>query len=442
MKRARVTLATAALALFLSPAAAQTGSLAVEVMGSNGPLPGATVTISHEINYVATSSVPTDARGLAEFPVLRPGRGYVVEVSLPGFGTRREENIRVRINETTWLSVHLSMELVERVIIVERPDAVNPEETKTSTTFTDEFIRDLPVAGRSYQNVLPMTPGVEDADGDGNPNVHGSRQRDFKAEVSGVSNVDPLTGGYMSRVNPNSIEEMEVITAGAGAEFSRAQGGFARILQKQGNNDLEGVFELYYRSSKLDGDGAGDDSNVPTLGFDTYQPSVQVSGPIVKDKLWYRLSHEWVERERPVNVISGIGIVTTSQGIHSDQITWQASPRNKLAFQFQADPLEIDNLGIDSLTPMESAFRYERATESYQLTWTAPFSPKILVESRVAWQDLNTVVSPSTTGIPNNCVQGIDFLEAAQCPDHRDGKTSGSFFSTQDDHRQRLTVRG
>ena len=42
--------------------------------------------------------------------------------------------------------------------------------------------------------MLTLAPGVQDADGDGNPNVHGSRDRDFKAEVGGVSNVDPLTG--------------------------------------------------------------------------------------------------------------------------------------------------------------------------------------------------------------------------------------------------------
>ena len=67
------------------------------------------------------------------------------------------------------------------------------------------------------------------ADGDGAPTVHGSRSRDFRSVVSGVSNVDPLTGQWMSRVNPNSIAKMEVITAGAGVEFGRAQGGFARV---------------------------------------------------------------------------------------------------------------------------------------------------------------------------------------------------------------------
>ena len=90
---------------------------------------------------------------------------------------------------------------------------------------------------------MPLTYGID---------VHGSRERDFAAMVGGVRNVDPLTGYWMSRINPNSIEEIEVITAGAGVEFGRAQGGFARILQKQGSNEHEGVFEFFYRTSEFD----------------------------------------------------------------------------------------------------------------------------------------------------------------------------------------------
>ena len=66
-----------------------------------------------------------------------------------------------------------------------------------------------------------------------------------QALVGGVSNVDPLTGQWLSRVNPNSIEEMEVVTAGAGVEFGRAQGGFANIIQKQGSNRHEGIVEFH-----------------------------------------------------------------------------------------------------------------------------------------------------------------------------------------------------
>jgi outer membrane receptor protein involved in Fe transport len=441
MKLARTALAAIVIALAVTGAAAQSGGLTVLVVDANGPLPGATVTISHETGYVKTTSMLTNAKGVAEFPVLRPGRGYIVEVSFPGYSARRQENIQIRISETTPLTIQLAAEIVERVQVVADSEVVDLEKTSPSSKFSDEFIQDLPVPGRFYQNVLTLAPGVQDSDGDGNPNVHGSRDRDFKTEVSGVSNVDPLTGGYMSLVNPNSIEEMEVITAGAGVEFSRAQGGFARIIQKQGSNEFEGVFEFYWRSSTLDGTGAEDTSALPEQQFDWYQPSIQVSGPIVKDKLWYRLSHEIIDQEIPVNTVGTLAIQKREQGIHADQLTWQVSPRNKLAFQYQADPMTWDNFGVSSLRAPNSALGIERGSTTYTLSWTAPYSPKILVDSKIAWQDLNTARFPSTYGIPNECVQGISFLEDAQCFNLETSQVSGSYFLTIDDHSQRFTAR-
>jgi len=447
MSWGRAVIRVLAAAFAVSMAAAQTGGLEVVVTdGQNEPLPGAVVTISHEQGYVKETGIETSPRGIADFPVLRAtgssGIGYTVTVTFPGFAPLRLPGIRVRIGEVARLPVRLSEELVERVKVEATSDVVDLEQTAQAMKFSDEFIGDLPVPGRFYQNILTLAPGVQDSDNDGNPNVHGARDRDFKAVVSGIANVDPLTGQQMFDVNPNSIEEMEVLTAGAGVEFRRAQGGFARILQKQGSNDFEGVFELFLRSGLLDGDGAGDFSDVPLPDFETYQPSVQISGPLVKDELWYRLSHQLVHEETPVNVTDGIAVVTDERTINSDQITWQVSPRNKLAFQFQSDPRTITNFGVSSFTPAESSAEVYLGGETYSLTWTAPYSPKILIESQVAWQDLNIGFGPADPNAEARCLTGPAFLRSARCFDVDSGDVSGPFPSTQDDHRQRLTVRG
>ena len=51
------------------------------------------------------------------------------------------------------------------------------------TTFAPEFVVEPLLAGRFYQKVLALAPGVADLDGDGNPNVNGARERDFKTMV-------------------------------------------------------------------------------------------------------------------------------------------------------------------------------------------------------------------------------------------------------------------
>ena len=446
MSRTRTAFAICIVMLSVSAAFAQSGGITVSVLDGNGsPLPGATVTISHETGSVKTTAQLTGANGKARFPVLRPGSGYSIHVAFPGYSPVRHEDLRVRSSGNLDLTIEMIQAIQEQVLVTAQRDVIDIDQSQSSTKFSADFIGDLPVPGRFYQNVLILAPGVQDADGDGNPNVHGSRERDFAAMVSGVRNVDPLTGQWMSRVNPNSIEEMEVITAGAGVEFGRAQGGVARIVQKQGNNEHEGLFEFYYRSNILDGTGAGSDSALDDLNepeFTWLQPAFQLTGPILRDKLWYRLSHEYRRIDEPINTTAFIEVSELTEWTHSDQLTWQVSPRNKLAFQYQADPSLRTKYGVSSTIPGDSAQDRERNGETYSVTWTAPYSPRILIESLAAYQDLEFSLRPTTVGLANDCVTGTTFLEQSQCRDLQSGLISGSHFRTQDDQSQRFTFTG
>ena len=418
-----------------------TGGLTVVVTDANGPLPGATVTIENDEGRVARSSEVTDAKGIAIFPVLPVGGGYSVTVAFPGYGQRLLPDLRVRPNERDTLPVTLAEEYKEEIRVRGQRAVVELEETQTSTRFSSEFIQDLPVPGRFYQNVLTLAPGVQDVDEDGNPNVHGSRARDFKALVGGVSNVDPLTGQFQSNINPNAIEEMEVLTAGAGPEYGRAQGGFANIILKQGSNEFEGVFDLLYRSSDLDGAGLDAVTNTGNTDYEWIQPSVQVSGPIVKDKLWYRLSHERIDREDPIDTIGSIDVVTIKEDIDSDQITWQVSPKNKLAFRYDSNPKTTDNFGVNDTTPASASQLLGSDAETFSVVWSAPYSPRVFVETLAAWQDSGQSIAPSQRGVGNTCVGGLEFLERAFCENLNTGGESGSYWIDFRDARQRFTVR-
>jgi outer membrane receptor protein involved in Fe transport len=425
-------------------ALAQVGGLRVVVTDAAGaPLAGATVTISHETGYIKTTAERTNEQGLVRFPVLRPGSGYRIQVTFPGLSPLRYDDLRVRLNEQQTLPVQMIEELREQVRVTAESGVVDLDKTETSTKFSDEFISDLPVLDRFYQNVLVMAPGVQDANDDGNPNVHGSRNRDFQAIVGSVSNVDPLTGQWLSRINPNSIEEMEVITAGAGVEFGRAQGGFARIIQKQGSNRHEGVVEFHYQTSDLDGNGANDTSSLPDPEFETLQPGFQFSGPVIRDKLWYRASYERRDREEPVNVLSEIAVFTNDSETRDAQLTWQASPRNKLAFKFRSDPADVENFGISSRVPVEASQNLGRDVDTWELTWTAPYSPRMLIETTAAWQDINNTLAPAAPGVPNTCVPNsvVGFLRSANCLDLTTNRISGSYNESNDDRRQRFTFK-
>jgi len=443
MKLIRPAVATFVVLAAATAASAQSGSLTVKVVDATdqSPLPGATVVLTNSVQLVAETVVLTDVDGVVEFPILRPGGGYIVQVTFPGFATMRKDEIRVKISDNQVIVIPLGAEITETEQVVATRDVVDLDKTQTSTVFGEEFIQDLPVQGRFYTNILTLAPGVGDEDMDGNPNVHGARERDFAAIVGGVSNVDPLTGLRLTNINYDSIEEVEVITAGAGVEYGRAQGGFANVIEKQGSNQFEGVFNFTFRTSALDGNGASNTPEKDIQDFEWIQPSIQISGPIMRDKLWYRLSHDWRKVEIPVNIGSGVAITTVEQTTSSDMITWQASRRNKLAFSYLSDPITVDNIGVNSTNPSTTTYTQSFEGPTYRVSWTAPYSPRLLVDSIVAYQDATLEIEPTTNGVSNTCVKGLSFLEGAQCVDLTTGQTSGSYNLNWDDSRQRFTVR-
>lgn len=437
-------------AFALSTAWAQTGAIRVKVVDGTdkSPMQGVTIILRNSMQYVATTTVLTNKDGIAEFPVLRAGAGYSVEASFISYAKQVQANLKVSINQVLQVNFVMTQEMVEREVVKATRETVDLEKNQTSTKFGEDFIQDLPVQGRFYQNVLTMAAGVQDPDGDGNPNVNGARDVDFKMQVGGVSNQDPLTGQQMSQVNPDSIEEIEIITAGAGAEFGRAQGGFGNIIQKQGSNDFEGSFNILYRSNLLDGNAASF-PGAPKAEYEQIEPAITISGPIVRDKVWYRLSHDYIKADSPVDTGAEVAVVKTRQQVNSDSITWQVSPRNKLAFQYDQDPLTITNWGVSQLTPVESAYRRETGGPAYKVSWTAPFSAKILVDSLVSYQNHHSNIMPTTSGVTNNCVQSasvdgapaLPFIEEAQCTNLETGQTSGSGYRTFRSNSQRLTVK-
>ncbi len=445
MKLSHVALASLVVAATVTAASAQSGGMKLHVYDAknNESLPGAVVVLSHATGNVKTTTEQTDLDGNVVFPVLRAGGGYIVEVSFPGYAKVRLADQRVKIGESVSIPIGLSEAIQEKVEVVGRREVVDLERTETATRFSEEFVKDLPVQGRFYQNVLSLAPGVSDDDGDGNVNVHGSRSTDFKTTVGGVSNVDPLTGEWLSNVNPDSIEEIEVVTAGAGVEFGRAQGGYAQIVQKQGSNDREGQVSLVYASSKLDGNGATNLTGKRFPAYDTYIPGVQFSGPILKDRLWYILSYEFHSVETPVNITSGVVVQTQRQPIASGTLTWQASPRNKLALTYRYDSNTRTNIGVSSIRPVENAVRTEVGGPTMQVEWQAPYSPKLLVTSMVAYQDPVSNILPMTDSaeVNNNCVLDFPELQIASCRNLIDNSFSGAFNLTHRDKRQRLTLK-
>ena len=249
-------------------------------------LPGMTVMVESRKAGISGRGALTDAAGAFRVPALPPASDYRVKASGAGRTVVIISEVEVVAGRPTALTITLPTEsaLREQVKVRATPPVVNPEETSTTTRFSSEFVDSLPILGRDYQDVLVLAPGVTDVDGDGNPNIHGARDTDTLTVVDGVTTTDPLTGKMGAQLNIESIQEIEVKTTGASAEFGRAQGGTVNILTKSGGNDFAGSFKL-----------ANGVLTIPAVAFD-------VPGSVVRLAGTYGLSSEAIDFKGTLNM--------------------------------------------------------------------------------------------------------------------------------------------
>jgi hypothetical protein len=466
MRRISFPLLTALLALtIVVPAMAQsTGGIRGTVLDKDAqPVIGATVSVTNSDLNINMGGL-TDAKGEFRIAPLPPGKGYSLAVSFPQMGKIVQSDIEVPANKMLVVPITLrpSKENIVEIKVRGETDVVDTESTTTSTTISSEFIDSLPILGRNYQDVLTLAPGVTDVDGDGNPNIHGARDTDVNTLVDGVSTVDPVTGQVGQQLNINTIQDVEVITSGASAEFDRAQGGFVRVSTKSGGNDFEGTFRFDWMGSLLDGDGAGIDpstlhgglteNGLRDLTFNDFLPALTVSGPIVKDKAWYFVSAEYRQIETPVNALSQAFVRGHDELRMFGKASWDMSTNHKLVFTATVDPQNDTNLGLDSFTATESGYTLYGGGRNLVLTERAVFSPNVFLETTVQHFVTHPEVDPTLDADTNhNGILYVDrnsngFIDATERDAGEDFDRDGVFdvyedFLPHDGHLSGCTLR-
>jgi len=401
-RRIRPALAVCAVAFLGAsvPGAAEQAqapaTLSGRVVDSRGDgMPAVSLTLTNATLSLPPTVKRTDLEGQFVFASLPPGDGYEITASVPDYATVVAGPLR--LTPATVVRIVLTLEassaLQETVRVEARGAIVDLAATSTGTTYNAEFIEGLPLVGRQFEDILTLAPGVTDADGDGTPNVHGARETSFQLRLDGTNVSNPLTGLIGQNVNIESIEEVEMITTGASAEFGRASGGFGNAITKSGGNDFAGSLKLFYRSDFLDGDGANDEDPPPE--FTDTNVYLTAGGPLVKDHFWYFTSIEGIDEEIPVIFAAGGHAIQDLEGwLSFGKLTWQATQLHRLALQVNYDPLALTGNNVGPYTSLDTDYRLSTGGPLVQLTWSAILSPQLLLNSIFSHMDGQLDVQP------------------------------------------------
>jgi hypothetical protein len=397
MRTAARVLLIATMALLPATAFSQgggSGSVVGAVFDQTGqPMPGVKVIARSPTQIGGERVVYTNADGQFRFVGLIPGV-FDVTTSAPKMATVHQKGISVGVNAPA--EVNLVMEVqtrTEEVKVIERAPIVSTKSAVVKEQFDGEFLDSIPSDFKAGAEavIANSTPGGVQVSSRTARMRGGSANHTF-FQVEGFA----MNG---QRSTLKGMSAVEVQTAGYGAEQATVPGAVINMVTKSGSNKHEIDFGAYAEDNNLRFFQDGLD---PKGRSYFYVINPNVSGPIIKDKLWYSVNVEArpeLEEDGP----DPLGLAPSNPTYHylsirgSAKLTWQLSPRNKLVSYTNGNTRSNYNLKRGygpPLQELEAQHRQDERDFFQGFIWESLLTDRLFFKSQFGMQRLNVRVSP------------------------------------------------
>ena len=297
-------------------------------------IPNAVITILNEATEVHYGSETNDV-GIYTISTLPPGQ-YRVQVSKNGFKTIIKPGIILNVQSALALNFTLPIGATSESITVDAGSSlVNSTDASVSTVIDQKFVANMPLNGRSFQDLISMTPGVvtqspqagSSLGYSGDFSVNGQRTESNYYMVDGVSANIGAGNGYgasqpansgsvsaatalgttQSLISVDALQEFRVQSSTYSAEYGRTPGGQFSLLTRSGGNQFHGSLYDYLRNDVFDANDWFNDR------YDEAKPALRLNdfggtlgGPIIlpglyreQDKTFFFGSYEGLRLTQP-----------------------------------------------------------------------------------------------------------------------------------------------
>lgn len=269
---------------------------------SGAGLPAAGVLVKNT-ETGAVRTLVTDENGRYSAPSISIGR-YQVTASKEGFNSQVKTGIDMVVGQTTVVDLTLPVgELKQAITVDEAAPAVNLSTQQISGLVSERQVKDLPLNGRSYDQLVTLNPGIvnytaERSGGIGTSNssvgnmfaISGRRPQENLfllngVEFTGASVINNTPGGTSGQLlGVDAVREFNVVSDSYGAEYGKRPGGQVSIVTASGTNELHGTLYEFLRNSDLDARNFFDQGTIPKFERNSFGGTL--GGPIKKDKLF------------------------------------------------------------------------------------------------------------------------------------------------------------
>jgi len=280
-------LAVAVSVLLLSSGSIWAQSTSATITGritdpSKASIVGAKV-VATNVDTGVQQATATGPEGLYTIVSLQPGN-YKLEVEKQGFKTVVKPDLVLHLQDVSTINFEMAIgALSESITVTGGAPMVNTTDAAVSTVVDQTYLRNMPLNGRSFQDLILLTPGIvmqgpqnsvnSVLGATGEFSVNGQRGESNYYSVDGVSaNVGATPGFGMATgagpsgsvavstalgttqalVSVDALQEFRVQSSTYSAEYGRNPGGQFVFETKSGTNQWHGTAYDYLRNGFFD----------------------------------------------------------------------------------------------------------------------------------------------------------------------------------------------
>ncbi len=255
---------------------------------SNANVEGAEIVLT-SLESGAVRKTSTNSAGLYAIAQL-PAGTYELQAEKAGFKLATQRGIALAVGQGAVINLKLQLGPVsEQVVVNEQAPLVSTEVTQTSGLITGSQIRDLPLNGRSYDQLLTLNPGIVSYTNQKNnatPGISNSAVANMFAvegrrpqenlflldgiEYTGSAEINMTPGGTSGELlGVDAIREFNVLTGTYGAEYGKRPGAQVLVVNRSGTNEFHSSAYDFLRNNFFDARNFFDRGSVP--GFQRNQ---------------------------------------------------------------------------------------------------------------------------------------------------------------------------
>ena len=305
-----------------------------------GVLPGALVRVSSPALIGGPSTLTTNEKGQLRFQMLPPGE-YVLDVELPGFASLHEEHIQVGAGATIERSVVLKVAgLAESIVVEASGSRIDVRDPGFGTRFGPEDLKAIPTRRASMFDFIRAAPGVSPTSpGSGTATTissFGSGTNENQFLIDGTNFTCPCNGVARSEPGIDFIQEIQVQSVGASAEYGNVQGAVINVVTRQGSERLLYDASYYVQTSGLTSQpiqltipgGGGRTSGYERAGYRDL--TTNLGGPAIRNRLWFFGGYQHLRDSDSQPGTDPAQPRTYEQDKIFAKLTWQLAPRWQL----------------------------------------------------------------------------------------------------------------